>query len=333
MMKLVSAFLLLSATAAQAYVPTVESLFRHGSNPEVSANGISLTMVVKKIQPGDKPVTSINDVTLLKEDKAEDFYKVFFTKGSGDSLKVAQTRYNSSNFSETALEHKIYYPNFTSYTIKPSVEQLEKGLFFGLLHSLVLNNGSHMVNYLKGLGVPVRLNSDLINREKIEFLADYKRYLAVVNKDRNAKKTEVNPLRPDDRAARERAEAIMNEPMYVDTKQVKLSRDEGQMAWVVNAGAFEAVVSYKERDVQKVRYKSQAGEFEMICKDYWLGNGSHSIPRFILVKGLTGQTYQVEIINMRHYNEREDDLVKRLTNWDRILKGKDSTDPRPEFLL
>ena len=332
MMKIFCSLLLLSSVA-HAYVPTVESLFRHGSNPDVTANGMSLTLVVKKIQPGDKPApSSISDVTLLKDEKLEDYYKVFFTK-NGETLKVAQTRYSNMSFSESSLIHKTYYPNFTSFTIKPGVEQLEKGLFYSLLDSMVLNNGAHMVNYLKNQGVPVRLNNEIINRDKVEFLANYKSYLVTINKDRNLKKTEMNPMRPDDRDARERAEEIMNEPMYVDTKQVKLSRDDGQVAWAVNAGNFEAVVSYKERDVQRIKFKSSSGDIEMICKDYWLANGTHRLPRFVLIKGLTGQTYQVEITNLRHYNEREDDLVKRLTNWDQILKGKDTTELRPEFLL
>lgn len=318
MMKVLA--LLFFVTSVHAYVPTVESLFRHGSNPDISANGISLTFVVKKVLPGEKVSETVSD----------EYYKVFFTK-SGDHLKVAQTKYSNSTYSESSLLHKVYYPNFSAYTIKP--EAAEKGVFFALLDSLTYNNGAHMVNYLKTLGVPVRLNSELINREKIEFLADYKRYLVTVSKDRNARKTEVNPLQPEDAGARDRANSIMAESMYTDTKQVKLSKDEGQVAWVMNAGAFEGVASYKERDIQRIRYKSAAGDFEVICKDYWLANGTHAFPRYMLIKTFNGQQYQVEITNLRHYIEKEDDLVKRLKNWDQALKGKDSAEVRPEFLL
>jgi hypothetical protein len=324
--------LILLTNTAFAYVPTVESLFRHGSNPEVSTNGLAISFVVKKIQVGEKPTTNVNDASLLKEDRPEDYFKIFFTK-AGDHLKVAQTRYSNSTFSESSLEHKIYYPNFNAFTMKPSIEQAEKGIFFGLLDSLAINNGAHLINYLKSLGVPVKLNNEIINRQKIDFLADYKRYLVTVSKDRNARKTEVNPMRPDDAAARQRADEIMSESMYVDTKQVKLSKDEGQIAWVVNAGPFEAVVSYKERELQRIKYKSSAGDFEVICKDYWLANGTHALPRFMLIKTFGGLNYQVEILNLRHYVEKEDDLVKRLRNWDQVLKGRESSDVRPEFLL
>ncbi len=320
--------LLLSSTAI-SYVPTVESLFRHGPNPDVSVNGVSLTLVVKRILPAE---SSEGATPAATSEKAEDYYKIFLTKGN-EGLKVAQTRYGNSSFSESSLLHKIYYPNFTSYTIKPSAEEAERGLFFALLHSLTFNNGAHLVNYLKALGVPVRLNGELINRGKVEFLASYKRYLATIARDRNARKTLVNPLHPSDSLARDRAQALMAEPMYTDTRQVGLTKNDNQVSWRVAAGSFEALVSFKERDVEKIRYLAPAGEFEVICKEYWLANGSHSFPRFLLIKTYSGDQYQVEVTAMRHYVEREEDLVKRLRNWDSILKGKDSHEPRPEFLL
>lgn len=331
MIKLVTLFFLL-LNMAHAYVPTVESLFRHGSNPDVSANGVSITFKVSKILPGERSGASFSNSSLLRDDKAEDYFKIFFTR-INETVKIAQTRYNNANFSESSLVHKTYYPNFTPYTIKPGIEAAEKGIFYGLLFSLALNEGEQLLSYLKALDVPVRLNSELLNREKVEFLAQYKHYLALINKDRSARKTEVNPMRPEDPEARQRAEQIMAEPMYTDTNQVKLAKDEGNMAWVVNAGALEAVFSYKERDAQRIKFKSQAGDFEVIMKDYYLANGTHAFPKFILVRTFTGEQYQLETVNLRHYVEKEDDMVKRLRNWDQILKGKESTTPRPEFFL
>ncbi|MFL5783232.1 MAG: hypothetical protein ACJ76H_01400 [Bacteriovoracaceae bacterium] len=313
--------------SAFAYVPTVESLFRHGSNPDVTANGVAFTMAIKKVMAGEQAQPPTGD------QKTEDFFKVFLTKATGDNLKVAQARYKDNTFSEGSLEHKIYYSNFSPYTLKPSVEQMEKGVFYSLVHSLAFNNGSHIVNYLKTLGVPVKLNDDLINREKIEYLASYKRYLVTINQNKAAKKTEVNPLRPEDAAARERVEAVMNESMYVDTKQVKLIKDEGDMAWFADAGPFTAVFAYNSRDVLKVVFKSAAGELEIICRNYGMLNGTHRFPRTILVKDFKGDNYQIEVTDLRHYNEREEDIVRRLKKWDSILRGRESQLPRPAFLL
>jgi hypothetical protein len=320
------------SSVSYAYIPTVESLLKHGANPEVGVNGIVITLVVKKSQINDQVTTSINDVALLKDEKEKDFYKIYMSK-TEDGLKVAQVRFGAESFSDSSIIHKIYFSGLNPFTLKSSVESAEKGVFFGLLNSVVFNNGSYLLNYLKSLGVPVKLNNEIINREKVEFLADYKRYLFAISKNRNAKKSLMNPLYPSDPLARERVNSIMASPMYTDTNQVKLSKEDGQMVWVAEAGTFRTVVSHNTRDILGLSYKSIAGDFELYCKDYWTVNGAQMIPRFILVKTFNGQKYEVEITGVRYYQEREEDLQKRLKNWDKLLSGKDSSKFRPEFLL
>jgi hypothetical protein len=321
-------FTLIISTQAIAYVPTVESLFRHGSNADVSTTGVSFTLALKKMTPGEE-----GKPHLPTDQKGDDYFKIFLTKMAGDNLKVAQARYTDNTFSESSLAHKIYYSTFSPYTLRPSVEQMQKGVFFALINSLAYNNGSHMVNYLKTLGVPVKLNSDLINREKIDYLASYKRYLVTINQNKALKKTESNPLRPQDAATRERVEAVMNESMYVDTKQVRLGKEEGEMAWFAEAGPFTAVFSYNTRDLLKLVLKSAAGEIEILCRNYGLLNGTHRFPRTMLIRDFSGDNYEVEVTDLRHYVERDDDVLRRQKKWDMILKGKESASPRPDFLL
>jgi hypothetical protein len=317
--------------SAHAYVPTVESLFRHGANPDVNSSGVSFSLRLKKIISSD----AANKTPLIqasREQGEEDFFKIFFIK-NGDGFKVAQARYTSDSFSDVSLVHKTYFSNFTSYSLKPSLEDSEKGIFYGMLHALAFNSGLNIIGYLKALGVPLKLNSEIINREKIELLADYKRYLVVIGKDRAARKTEVNPLTPEDPATRDRVEAIKADSMYTDLKQVKIHREDGEMVWRVEAANFEAIFSYKERNLMRLKYKTGAGEFEVYCRDYWLANGSHLFPRYLVIRGFSGQQYQAEISGFRHDADREEDFTKRLRKWDLILRGKESPATRPEFLL
>lgn len=318
--------ILLFSLSAFAYVPTVESLFRNGANPDVTVNGAMINLVVRK--PG--VVQEATDAS-SENKKSEDFYKIFFTRATGDSLKIAQTRYSNSSYSESSLLEKVYFASFSPYTMKSTPEEIEKGLWIALLQSMIFNNGSHLVNYLKTLAVPVRLNNELINRDKVELLASYKQYLAITNKDRTAKIA--NPLRPEDPAEKEKVERVMSEPMYIDTNQVKLSREGGEAAWLVSAAPFEGIVSYKDRDIHAIRFKSNAGEFEITCKNFWLANGTHRMPRNLTIKNVKGETFEIEITNLRQYQEKEEDLVRRLKNWDQILKGRQSKEPKPDFLL
>lgn len=325
-MKFVLLLTLLSASAS-AYVPTVESLFRFGGNPEVTANAAVISFVVRKVEAEGQ------EESLLKENKSEGYYRLYLTKSTGDALKIAQVHFKDPKFSDAGLDHKIYYPNFTPHTLRPTLDQMEKGLFLSLIHSLAFNNGSQMISYLAGIGVPVKPNSEIINKEKIDYLASYKRYLVNISNNRAARKTETNPLKPDDAAARERVDRIMGESMYVDTGHVKLSKEEGRPAWAVTAGGFESVHAYDSRAVLRYRYRTDAGEFSVKPLDYWKATGTHLFPKTMLVKNFRGENFEVEIIDYKHFLDKEDDLVKRQKKWDQLLRGGMSSAPRPEFLL
>ena len=67
MIKVLALFFLISTV--HAYVPTVESLFRYGGNADVTSNGLSINLTVKKIQPGEKPGSTSSEPSLLKDDK------------------------------------------------------------------------------------------------------------------------------------------------------------------------------------------------------------------------------------------------------------------------
>lgn len=326
-MRFVIALGLLVSFSASAYVPTVESLFRFGGNPEVTANAAVISFAVRKID------TETEEDSLLREKKSEGFYRLFLTKSTGDALKIAQVHYKDGRFTEAGLDHKVYYPNFTPHTLRPTLDQMEKGLFLSLLHSMIFNNGSQMISYLGGLGVPVKRNSDIINREKIDYLASYKKYLVNISNNRSARKSEVNPLKPEDPAARERVDRIMSESMYVDTGHVKLAKEEGKPAWSVTAGGFESVHAYDSRAVLKYKYKTDAGEFTVIPRDYWMATGTHLFPKSFLVKNFRGENFEIEVIDYKHFLDKEEDLVKRQKKWDQLLRTGMSNDPRPEFLL
>lgn len=313
---------------ALAYVPTVESLFRNGSNPDITSNGLMIPFQVKKIFGEAKR----NEVVSSPITSGGDFFKIYMTK-SNDTLKVSQTQYTSGSYSDNVLVHKIYYSNLTPFTFRADVENVEKSIFYGLLNSIALNNGAHLLSYLQSLEIPVKLNSEIINREKIELLADYKRYLVLIKKDKSAKKTEVHPLRPTDQAAKERVDSIMAESMYTDLKQVRIGKDEGKMVWFVEAGPFTSTFSYKERQILKVKYVSSAGEYELIFKEYWKSNGIHHFPKSAIIKTFSGNQYEVDFGQVRHFVDSEDNLIKRLRNWDQALKGKSNQTLRPEFLF
>jgi hypothetical protein len=318
MSKIAVLFFLVSF-GAKAYVPTVESLFRHGGNPDVISNTVALTFKVGIQGEG------------VSDEKSGEFFKLFLSKNSPDSIKLTQVRYSNNSFSDGSFVDKVYYPSFNATTIKATTEQIERGLFFSWLKSITLNDGAHIINYLKSLNIPVKSNYELINQDKVELLSSYKRYLINSSKDRSLK--DMNPLAPQDPAEKARVETLMDQPMYNNTQQVSFNRENGLMVWQVKEGAFEATFSFEKRHPLSLKYKTDSAEFSISCEGYWLANGTHYIPKKMLIHTFKGENYEVEIESLKHFSEREDDLVKRLQRWDQLQRAKSATPSRPEFLL
>lgn len=308
-------YLFFIINTAFAYTPTVESLFRHGSNPEVTTNALSIGL----------------KVTDLADASQSQYYKIYFSVFDGHNLKVSQTAYNQDSFSEGSLQHKFYQSHLTPIYFKN--HSVDKAAFYSLIHSILLNDGQFMVDYLKIAGIPVRHNRELLNSEKIGLMKEYKQYLVSINGDRSLKKSMTSPLRPEGAVAQEKADKLLNEPMYLDTNQVKLSSFEGKPAWHIQAGDFQSYISFEERRPIKFKLKTAQGEVDIHCLDYWRPDAAHAIPKKMIIKTSKGEIFQVETLSLRHYNEKEDDLVKRLRHWDEILRSHKEIPARPDFLF
>lgn len=318
-------FFALFSQAAWSYVPTVESLFRNGSNPDFNGNVAILNIKVTKVDPSG----------IIQDDKNmnSEYFRLYYTRTSDDVLKLNQFKYPDQSFTEDDFVHRTYYSNFNAFTLANQPSAVEKSLFYGVMQSLVLQDGQFLVNYLKSLGLPLKLNKEIINREKISLLAQYKQYMVTINQDKEARKTLENPLRPNDAEKREQVEKLMNESMYVDTQHVVLAKEGTEMSWKVNLEGFDASVSYDKRYLQKMSFKAQTGDVEFIFKDYGLVNATHVLPKYILIRDFNGENYQVEILNLRYASLNDSSFVKKLREWDQKAKTRNVEVLRPSFLL
>lgn len=317
--------LIFCTQTALAFVPTVESLFRNGSNPDITGNVAIINLKITKM-----------DASGMLEDTSNspsEFYRIYYTKLNDEVVKLNQFKFADESFNEKELIHQAYYPNFNAFSFANQPSAVEKSLFYGVLNSLVLQDGEFLVKYLKSVGLPLKLNKEIINREKIQYLAQYKQYMMAINQDKEARKTLENPLRPEDAAKREKIDSIMNESMYIDTHQVKLSKDGGEMSWRVNVEGFDASVSYNKRHLQKITYKGATGDLEFLFKDYGLANANHVLPKQILVRDSKGENYQIDVINLRYSTFTESAYLKKLKEWDKAVKEQEVEIVRPGFML
>lgn len=310
------------AFKAQAYVPTVESLFRHGANADVTTNALMISAKVALVNPYAEKAEQTEGSAL--------WVKWVYNVTPQGRLKLTQLIYRAASMTEASLVDKSYVAELSPLAFDASPEMGERGLFMGLINSLLINDGSFMVEFLHNRGVNVRLNAEIINQEKKALLGRYRAWLIRTKGGRTAG-AEPSPLAPaTDRAA---VEKIMASPMYADTQQVVLSRYQGEPAWQIKGDTFEGWVSDATRDVRQLVLRTGAAEVDIQCRDYVLYNGTHSFPRQIVVKGQQDQFWQIDVIGLKHFNETAAELLARLRRHDQVLMQRKEVVARPSFLF
>ena len=89
---MVKIFLLLFSLSAQAYLPSIESLFRNGSNKEVETEAAVLKIRVKKINELTGP-----ELELEQEEPYIGYFTILFHQEEGRPISVTQAEYGKSD--------------------------------------------------------------------------------------------------------------------------------------------------------------------------------------------------------------------------------------------
>ena len=317
------ALLLISSTAL-AYVPTVESLFRNGSNPDLTQNAAVLTLKVTPVNPLAEKGEQAQGQSV--------WVKLIYHMGAGGRIKLSQLTYRTSSLVDSAAESKVFFSELSPNSFDQSVEMSERGLFYSMLNSLVVNDGAFITQFLKSRGINVALNSEIINQEKKQLLERHRAWLIRTKGGRQTEGDE-SPLTPASPIEREKVNQIMALPMYASSGQISLVRFEGEAAWNVKADAFEAWVGDTNREIKQISYKTSGGESEFMAKDYIKYNGTTPLPRLITFKNSKDQYYNIEPIGIRYFNESGQDLVNRLKRYDKEVKVSKESDIKPYFIF
>jgi hypothetical protein len=313
--------LILATRTANSYVPTVEGLFRHGGNPEVATNALVVTAKVTPYNPYDDNADSAARAALWVK-------WVYNVSGQG-KIKLTQTLHRAAATSDADMVDKVYVPDLNPQSF--GAAQAERGLWLGMFNSVLINDGSFLVLFLRHLGAEVRLNHELLNQEKVQLLHRYRAWLAQNKGGRQAGSD--SPMSPTAPAERERVQHLLASPMYQDTKQVALSRYQGAPAWQVRAEPFEAWIEDQNRDVRQLLLRLPAGEIEIQCRGAGLIDGVHRVPREIFWRGLQEQHFRIEVLSLKTFSESPTETLVRLRRLDQALGRRSEKVERPAFLL
>ena len=323
-MKFCYLLLFVASTYAHSYYPTVESLFRNGSNPEITQNAVVLNLKITPVNPlAEKGEEAQGSSTWVK---------LIYHVGNGGRVKLSQLVYKSKNMTDSQAYNKIFISEFSPNVFENSPEMGDRGLFYSLLNSLLLNDGYYMTQFLKSRGVNVSSNSELLNQEKKQLLDKHKSWL-IRTKGGRQDEGEESPLSPITSLEKERVSQIMSQPMYASTGQVDLVRFDSEASWNIKSETFEAWISDANREIKQLNLRYSTGETVITARDYIKFNGVNPIPRLIVLKNSKDQYYYIEPILLRYFNESGQELVNRLKRYEKDVKQPSEPLVKPYFIF
>ncbi len=323
-MKRILVIIVLFSLNAYSYVPTVESIFRNGNNPDMTQNAAMVTLKITPVNPLAEKGEQAQGVST--------WVKLVYHIGGGGRIKLSQLTYKTSSMVDSSADSKVFFSELSPNSFDQSIEMSERGLFYSLFNSLIINDGSFITQFLKTRGINVSLNSEIINQEKKHLLERHKSWLVKTKGGRQVEGDE-SPLSPSSPIEKERVNQIMALPMYASNGQVSLVRFAGDAAWNIKADAFEAWVGDSNREIKQMVYRTSSGEAELIARDYINYNGTTPIPRLITFKNTKDQNYTIEPIAVRYFSESGQELVNRLKRYDKEVRASKEPSAKPYFIF
>ena len=311
---------LLLTSVVSAYVPSVESLFRNGKNGDISVNTLSIQAKIEKI--------SEVEVSIPANTSTTHYIRWIYQHSGANRLKMVQLEYSHPSFGDQFLIDKHYVSQLSPMMFPTGSRGIEQGGFYSLMNSLLINDGSFLVEFLASKDLPVALNENAINGEKHELLLKYKNYV-----EETAKNNKIdNPIEPIDRSQYHAAQSVLNSPYIKQSLKVKIEKWQDEFCWKVESDLFEAWVTDQSRQVRKVLFKSPDGEFEVIPDDFMQFGGVHSFPRTMLVRTTQNEYYKIQFSELNYFSENEAGFINRLKKLDQ--KNQNRRSPiRPSFIF
>ncbi len=315
-MKLIALILSLIVATSASAVPTVEGLFRNVNNKEPSGNLIVVTAMVSKmptISPEGMGEGLVGEVAEIIQKPA--FFKWLISLEKEQSIDVIQVSYENQSLKEDSVTATKYFPDLKKIIENDS--SLERGMFYGLMSVLVLNDASVLKNILNKYSQGFVSNKELMSREKINLYHRYKIYL----EQRQNDEALMSPLEPEDQEKLLSVKEVLSAPMYKDAGNVSLSREASELYWKVDLKSITALFGNEDHRLKRVEYQSPLGDLRIIADEYVLFNGSHELPKTMIYRDMAGVNWRVQFTGLSHLNTRSTPFTKRAQEYAEAAKS------------
>lgn len=333
-MRQIAFFLAFAAANAFAYTPTVESLFRNGSNGDIGQNTVSATFVLQKKEtaPNEKsPEEAEENPSLIKKAPSVFTYKILFSNFAEKSSMV-QVVYEGAVASAKSMSEAAYYPRVDFASLRLGKEQEEKKFFYALMASLLNNDGSLMVSFLNDIGAPVKFNTDRADREQLYYLDKYVKYLKLEDDEREEKE---NPLEPKDPETAQKIQEVFKRPFLTASPYVKRVKEGDDFYWIVETEQAMAKFSHDDHKLLEMKVKTDNGTMSAKCFNYILFGQDMQFPELLVVKDLAGTEHLLTMRKISAFSDTSERFIERVGDFKKSLneEQKREFESKPSLTL
>lgn len=305
-------FTLITTNLAFASGPTVEGLFRNGSNPALVGDTVAMNIKFVEQTLSVKQETA-EGAEEVNSDEApqtqESFYKVIFSMSSGQPLKALQVRYL---YEAMEIDQVLSVKNFENLNATLAQESsFERLLVYSFILMYGLNDSSGFSEFLKRYGRGYVTNKEMVNKEKINLYEKYKEHL-------RSESEGPSPLEPETEQDKENVAKILSAPFYKGERNATLVRNGPEFLWEVNLDTFKAQFDHTNRKLMKINVATFEGEVEIDVGPYVAVNGEFELPTFILLRYDSGRSVKIYFSGYQDFNSRNKKFAERYTDYQKF---------------
>ncbi|MFN8370113.1 MAG: hypothetical protein U0T83_05755 [Bacteriovoracaceae bacterium] len=217
-----------------AAIPSPEGLFRNGNNAEANSDESYVSFSLEEKDKGEAPK----------------FFKLYIEKEKG-SANILRIGYNESQMRDNAINDISIKENLKI----SSDDNLTRELLFSSFDTIFFNSSVLMNKFLKKHVSGYLLNSEMLNKEKLNLLYNYKEYLLKIERDPGLEKSLPSPLKPNDPKELENVNRIMKQDLYAISNSVILEKINNDLFWRVRLGDFSAWFTNEEHELRRIEYE------------------------------------------------------------------------------
>lgn len=270
-----------------ASVPTTEGLFRNNNNSDVQANLVMVTLQVEKSlnketleQAAEDAPVSAKEVFKQDNENQRINLKYLFSVNDSDEVELIRVIYKAGKMHDVNIIGVQFYRNLKRAIVDSSYE---RGLVLSLFSSLALNRSNEISVFLKKVSSNYRSNEELIDPERRDLYAKYKKYLKLIKEDEQLKESLDNPMKPKDPEVRKTVDAIKSRSFLRRDANVTLEKNNNNFFWKVDLDVLEAIFDGKTQRLVKIDFQRDDKNISIATDDYILFNGTNELPKDIQI--------------------------------------------------